>query len=170
MADNQYEKYILRNAAGVPVLKSRSHTPSVGGRQELWPGITGMGCNFGINSITEPYLLPDPPHKHEFDEYLFFIGGNPLNMGEFDAEIEVALGENWDRYLINSTSIIYIPKGLQHCPIHVKRVGKPFLFGHIMLAGQYTNDKGGELYNHAEKKAAADKPAETKAAKKSKAE
>lgn len=165
MSDSQYEKYILRNAAAVPVLKSRSHTPSVGARQDLWPGITGMGCNFGVNSITEPYLLPDPPHTHEFDEYLFFIGGNPLNMGEFDAEIEVALGENWDRYIINSTSVIYIPKGLQHCPIHVKRVGKPFLFGHIMLAGQYSNNKGGNLYDHADKKAVEPETDESESAK-----
>ncbi len=151
MADSKYEKYILRNAAGVPVLKQRSHTPSVGAREDLWPGITGMGCNFGINSITEPYLLPDPPHKHDFDEYLFFIGGNPLNMGEFDAEIDVALGEEWEVHTINSTSVIYIPKGLQHCPINVKRVGKPFLFGHIMMAGKYSNSAyTGDLYGHKE--------------------
>jgi hypothetical protein len=148
MVQNQYEKYILRNAASVPVLKSRSHTPSVSGRQERWPGITGMGCNFAINSVTEPYLLPDPPHKHEFDEYLLFIGGNPLNMGEFEAEIDVALGENWELYTIDSTAIIYIPRGLQHCPIHVKKVGRPFLFGHILLNGQYANDSGGDLYSH----------------------
>jgi hypothetical protein len=166
MSPAEFEKYILRNAAGVPVLKSRSHTPSVGGRQELWPGITGMGCNFGINSITEPYLLPDPPHKHEFDEYLLFIGGNPLNMGEFDAEIDIALGEKWEIYTINTTSIIYIPKGLQHCPIHVKRVGKPFLFGHIMLAGQYTNNQGGDLYNSSDRQQAEKKAAEAKSAKK----
>jgi hypothetical protein len=114
-----------------------------------------MGCNFGINSITEPYLLPDQPHKHEFDEYLFFVGGDPLNMKEFDAVIEVALGEEWDIYTIDSTSIIYIPKGLQHCPINVKKVGKPFLFGHIMLAGKYSNDSAlGDPYAKAEKKPA----------------
>ncbi|HEX7475371.1 MAG TPA: hypothetical protein VF318_05340 [Dehalococcoidales bacterium] len=145
-ASNKYGKYILHDAVGVPVLKQREHTPSVSAREDLWPGITGMGCNFGVNCVTEPYLLPDPPHKHEFDEYLFFIGSNCLNMKEFDAEIEVALGEEWERHTISSTSIVYIPKGLQHCPIHVKRVGKPFLFGHIMLAGRYTNDKGGDLY------------------------
>jgi hypothetical protein len=149
MAEKQYEKYILRNAAGVPILKTRSHTPSVSGRQERWPGISGMGCNFAINSVTEPYLLPDPPHTHDFDEYLLFIGSNALDMSEFDAEIDVALGENWDVYTITSTSIIYIPRGLQHCPIHVKKVGKPFLFGHILLNGQYVNDKGGNLYDHA---------------------
>jgi hypothetical protein len=95
--------------------------------------------------------LPDPPHKHDFDEYLFFIGGNPLNMGEFDAEIEVALGEEWEIHTINTTSVIYIPKGLQHCPINVKRVGKPFLFGHIMMAGKYSNSAyAGDLYGHKE--------------------
>src|SRR3990172_4402561 len=107
MAETKYGKYILKDACGVPVLKTRSHTPSVSSREELWPGITGMSCNFGVNSITEPYLLPDPPHKHEFDEYLFFIGGNPLNMQDFDAEIEIALGEEWEVHTITSTSVVY---------------------------------------------------------------
>jgi hypothetical protein len=157
MADHQYEKYIMRGAAGVPVLKNRAHTPSVSSRQELWPGLSGMGCSFSLNSISEPYLLPDPPHKHDCDEFLLFIGGNPLNMGEFDAEIEVAMGESWDVYSINSTSIIYVPAGLQHCPIHVKRVGKPFLFGHILSSGQYSNNKGGNLYTRAEPNTPEDK-------------
>ena len=92
-------------------------------------------------------------HKHDFDEYLFFIGGNPLNMKEFDAEIEIALGEEWEVHTITSTSVIYIPKGLQHCPVNVKRVGKPFLFGHIMMAGTYSNDsKAGDLFTRQEKK------------------
>jgi hypothetical protein len=96
-------------------------------------------------------LLPDPPHKHDFDEYLFFIGGNIMNMEEFDAEIEIAIGEEWERYIIDSTSVIFLPQGLQHCPIYIKRVGKPFLFGHIMLSGKYTTDKGGDnLFDHVE--------------------
>jgi hypothetical protein len=154
MAENKYGKYILNDAVVNPVPKTRAHTPSVAAREEMWPGITGMSCNFGVNSITEPYLLPDPPHKHDFDEYLFFIGGNPLNMKEFDALIEIALGEEWEVHTITTTSIIYIPKGLQHCRVNVKRVGNPFLFGHIMLAPKYTNDsQAGELFDRREKKA-----------------
>jgi hypothetical protein len=155
MAEMKYGQYILHDAVTLPVYKNRTHTPSVSGREELWPGITGMGCNFGINCITEPYLLPDPPHKHEFDEYLFFVGGNPVNMKEFDAVIEIALGEEWEVHTITSTSIIYIPKGLQHCPVNIKKVGKPFLFGHIMLSGKYANDsKAGDLFERQEKKTA----------------
>jgi hypothetical protein len=27
--------------------------------------------------------------------------------------------------------VIYFPKGLQHCPIFVKKLDRPFLFGHV---------------------------------------
>jgi hypothetical protein len=158
VAEGKYGKYILRNATKIPVLKQRPHTPSFSAREEYWPGVTGMGCNFSLNCVTEPRLLPDPPHKHEFDEYLLFMGGNPLNLQEFDAEIEVALGEEWERHTIDTTSILYIPKGLQHCPINIKRVGRPFIFGHIMLAGKYTTDRGGDLYTHDEDKAKREGP------------
>jgi hypothetical protein len=48
---------------------------------------------------------------------------------------------------------IFLPAGLQHCPINVKKVGKPFLFGHIMLAGKYSNDTpNSELFDYADKK------------------
>ena len=153
MAETKYGKYILNNAVVHPVPKTRSHTPSVSSREDLWPGITGLSCNFALNSVTEPYLLPDPPHKHEFDEYLFFAGGNPLNMEEFDAEIDIALGEEWEVHTITAPAVIFIPAGLQHCPVNVKRVGKPFLFGHIMLAGKYSNDsRNSELFDYADKK------------------
>lgn len=152
MAETKYGKYILSNAIRHPIPKNRSELPGVSAKAEFWPEISGVNCNFGVHTITEPYLLPDPPHKHDFDEYLFFIGGNILNFEEFDAEIEVAIGEEWERHIITSTSVIYLPSGLQHCPIHVKRVGKPFLFGHIMLSGKYASDKGGEdaLFTHTE--------------------
>jgi hypothetical protein len=39
--------------------------------------------------------------------------------------------------VITSPAILYIPKGLQHCPIYVKKVEKPFLFGHVMPAAAY---------------------------------
>ena len=149
MTDTKYGQYILKDAVKIPVLKTRTHLPSVSGREEFWPGITGMNCNFAFNCVTEPYLLPDPPHKHDFDEYLFFIGGNLLNMQEFGAEIEIALGEEWEVHTINSTSIVYIPRGLQHCPVNVKKVDKPFLFGHIMLTAKYSTDRSTEdLYTH----------------------
>jgi hypothetical protein len=141
MADTKYGKYISKEPVRMPAPRSRAAHPMVSGREETWPEISDMNCNFAFLCVSEPSMMPDPPHKHDFDEYLFFVGGNLLNMADFGAEIEIALGEEWERHLITTTSIVYIPKGLQHCPINVKKVDKPFLFGHIMLSAKYSSDR-----------------------------
>ncbi len=137
MTENKYGKYISSNPLKVPVSKQKQSLPIVNVREELWPGVSGISCNFAFVCVTEPWLMPDPPHKHDFDEYLFFIGGNPLNMGDLGAEIEIALGEEWEKNVITAPAIVYIPKGLLHCPVYVKRVDKPFLFGHVMPSAVY---------------------------------
>jgi hypothetical protein len=38
-----------------------------------------------------------PSHKHDVDEYLFFIGGNPQNVADFGAEVELCLGEEQEK-------------------------------------------------------------------------
>jgi hypothetical protein len=141
MADTKYGKYISKEPVRMPTPRNRPGYPMVAGREETWPEIGGQNCNFAFLCVTEPSMMPDPPHKHDFDEYLLFVGGNLLNMAEFGAEIEIALGEEWERHTINTTSIVYIPAGLQHCPLWVKKVDKPFLFGHIMLSAKYVSDR-----------------------------
>jgi hypothetical protein len=136
-AEPKYGKYILREPIKEPTPKKRAVVPGVNITADLWPGISGINCNFAFQCVSEPYLMPDPPHKHEFDEFLYFLAGNPMNMKDFGAEVEIALGEDWEKHLITTTSIVYLPAGLQHCPINVKKVEKPFFFGHIMLSGKY---------------------------------
>jgi hypothetical protein len=140
MAENKYGQYISKDPLMVPNIKPKASYQMVNAREELWPALGGISCNFAFICITEPYMMPDPPHTHDVDEFLFFIGGNPMNMGDFGAEIEIALGEEWERHVITSTSIIYIPKGLQHCPVNVKRVDKPILFGHVMPSSKYAKE------------------------------
>jgi hypothetical protein len=137
MAETKYSQYISNDPVKMANIKQRQLFPMISAREEIWPGVEGINCNFAFVCVSEPYLMPDPPHKHDFDEYLFFIGGNPQNLGDLGAEIEVALGEEWEKYLITAPAIVYIPKGLLHCPIHVKKVDKPFLFGHVMPSAAY---------------------------------
>ncbi len=141
MAETKYSKYISRDAVRTPSPRNRPAYPMVAGREEAWPEIKGQNCNFAFLCVTQPAMMPDPPHRHDFDEYLFFVGGNLLDMADFGAEIEIALGEEWERHIINTTSIVYIPAGLQHCPLWVKKVDRPFLFGHIMLSPRYVSDR-----------------------------
>jgi hypothetical protein len=137
MADTKYGQYISQNPVKKPNLKPREMHNMVSATEEIWPGLTGINCNFAFVCVAEPFLMGDPPHKHDYDEYLFFFGGDPLNMGDLGAEIEFALGEEWEKHTITTPSIVYIPKGLLHCPLNIKRVDKPFFFGHVMPAAKY---------------------------------
>ncbi|MGB9919708.1 MAG: hypothetical protein ACPLPT_03090 [Moorellales bacterium] len=89
--------------------------------------------------IREPFTVPDP-HAHDFDQFLCFIGGDPANFYDFQAEVEITLGD--EKHLITSTAIVWVPRGLMHCPIEVRNIRKPILFMHISLAPTITWSAG----------------------------
>jgi hypothetical protein len=87
--------------------------------------------------IKEPALFDRVPHKHKFDEFLVFLGGNLENMFDFDATVELYMGEESELYLIEQATIVYIPAGFVHTPLTFKRVAKPILFHPIPLTPDY---------------------------------
>lgn len=156
----KYDKLFRSNATNTPIPKTPKHLPHVLAMQEYWPDFPNIGGNFGINCISEAQLIPDPPHKHDFDEFLFFIGGNPLDMGEFDAEVEFIIGEDWEVHTITSPTIIILPKETQHAPINFKRIDKPILYGHFMMAGKYSTEDNDGIYLYDEDTRPEDKKAD----------
>ncbi len=74
-------------------------------------------------------------HHHDVDEYLFFLGAQlPDLTANFDAEIEIFLGPEYEKHMITKPTILYIPRGFEHNPMDIKRVGKPLLFMPLNLA------------------------------------
>jgi hypothetical protein len=88
--------------------------------------IPGAHLGAGFAYLVEPFMMIDAAHKHDFDQFLYFFGGDPNDFTEFDAEIELELDGKPN--LITYASWVHIPKGLMHCPLNVKRVGKPVIF------------------------------------------
>ncbi|MGD9162612.1 MAG: twin-arginine translocation signal domain-containing protein [Desulfobacteraceae bacterium] len=81
----------------------------------------------GFAYITEPDTLGGDTHTHkDFDQWIFLIGGDGKNFIEFDADAEMLLGDKVRK--INYSSYFFIPKGTPHCPLVIKRVGKPIVF------------------------------------------
>ena len=60
-----------------------------------------------------------------------------MNFKEFGSEVELVMGEEEETCLINTTTWVYVPAGLLHCPLNFKKVDKPIMFGHIMFAPTY---------------------------------
>ncbi len=85
------------------------------GCEWLW-GLTGKG----------PVSI-ETPHSHDFDEIIGFAGSNKKNPRDLGGEIEFWMGD--EKHIITKTCLIFIPKGVKHCPIVLKRIDTPiFMF------------------------------------------
>jgi hypothetical protein len=139
MAESLYQKYVLKEPKILLTPKKATDNPTFGLSEELMTAFPKMNCNFNFVGILAPYVLADPPHKHNCDEILFFVSADPHNWRDLGGEVEIALGEEWEKHTINTPAVICIPKGLQHCPVYVKKVVRPFYFGHLLLAAGYAS-------------------------------
>jgi hypothetical protein len=87
------------------------------------------GANFCLfyYAIRHAHLLTEPTHSHEMDMWIINLGGNPLDVEEFDAEIEMFWGEEGQKLVLDSASVAHIPAGLLHRSMFFSPVNKPFV-------------------------------------------
>ena len=72
---------------------------------------------------------------------MVFAGLEPKDPNYLGAEIEIALGPNYEKHVIDVPSIVCVPKGLPHGPIVTRKVEKPFAHYAIGLARNYNATK-----------------------------
>ena len=151
MSDTKYGQYIIRE----PLAKG-NQAPQVHicGEKHLFGEEYCPGSNFPsfpnevtLFTITKPCVV-SAKHAHAYDELLYFLGGNPLNFFDFGAKAELLLGEEDEKHLIDTTAIIYVPKGLMHCPIYFNSVTRPVMFMHICASPGYKRSKGDLTTGH----------------------
>lgn len=143
MVETKYGKYIQTEPLGKSIYPPHSNM--------LLYTLATEGLNFSLRytHISEPFEM-ETPHKHDHDQLLCFVGDG-INMKDFDADIELYLGEEQEKHIINKTTIVFVPKGLVHTPLIWKRIGKPVLFINCVFSADYAQvrDKGitkGRLY------------------------
>lgn len=92
--------------------------------------IPGAEFNSSFQIFKKPFFLDRVQHRHPKDEYLVFLGATFPNVFDFDAKIEFTLGkdEEAETYVITKPTIIRVPAGTYHCPLHFKEVNKPVMF------------------------------------------
>ncbi len=130
-------------------------------------------CSIGYHCIAKKMNF-DIPHSHPFPEMLCFIGGNPENINELGAEVEFTLGG--EKHKITAPTVVSIPGNVEHCPIKISKVTKPFIFLEVSLTriwkpgGRKVKKQADKINKVAlikkmNKKTAAKKPAARKAGK-----
>ena len=68
--------------------------------------LRGFPFSFGWAYLTEPFTMVEEAHSHIYRQTLVFMGGDPNNIKEFDAEIWMHFGEEQDRFVITSPILI----------------------------------------------------------------
>ena len=77
------------------------------------------------------------PHYHPYGEVLLFVGLDAENPEYLGAEIEIAMGEEQEVHIINTSTLVVVPKGLVHCPVITRKVENPYGFSAISLNNEH---------------------------------
>jgi hypothetical protein len=101
----------------------------------------GTQLSFGLGCVYEPFLLRPDAHKHDFEQFLCFFGGDPMNPEDFGGEVELSLGEEGEKHIITSNTIVYLPGGLIHGPLNFKKIDRPIMYMDIFLSPAYSSKK-----------------------------
>jgi hypothetical protein len=136
MRESQYAKYCLTEPELRNKPKIEMSNPSAYIDSARHFG-TQTNLSMAWRYIKEPMLFDRIPHTHPFDEYLCFLGGNLEDIFDFDATIELSMGEEQEVCEIEQATVVYIPAGLVHTPLTFKRIDKPVLFHPIALTPSY---------------------------------
>ncbi len=136
MEERKYEKLVFELKPQYTQWGSWCYSPQLYFRGD--EDIPGAQYNAGWQIFTEPICFEPDEHFHREEEFLVFINADLYHPEEFDATITLAIGEDPDAmevYTIEKPTIVRIPAGYWHCPMHILRVGKPIMFQAVYLAG-----------------------------------
>ncbi|HHX75666.1 MAG TPA: hypothetical protein GX699_12245 [Firmicutes bacterium] len=142
MAQTKYGKYIVTD---YPADKSKFE-----GREDFIKPVTFIDGRFveGAFYAESGWIYrasegSPPAHTHDdYDEILMFLGSDPANPHELNGEVELWLGD--EKHLITKTAMVFVPRGLRHCPMYFRRVDKPILHLAAATMTSYSRDRLGE--------------------------
>ncbi len=142
--ERKYEKYFLKDVIR-ETTKKEWGGEIIGfgaGPRDVIPANARM--SLGITAVRKPYMFHEVLHKHLFTEFFYFFGSNPMNMHDFDAEVEYTFGPEREKHVIKSPTIVTAVPGVYHCPLNYARVGTPFYCLEAFMTSGYSGVDFGE--------------------------
>ncbi len=83
----------------------------------------------------EEIVMEAKSHSHEFDEIITLFGTDPEDPRDLCGEVEFWLDD--EKYTLTKSCIIYVPKGLRHCPMIFRNVKRPIFHYIVGDASKY---------------------------------
>jgi hypothetical protein len=139
MAEQKHKKHIVTGLKLPENIKS-SRPPDLDRSETLVSWLDNSVVEGASQMVCLWYLqaTPDksyPAHTHDTDEIVGFFGSDPHNPHKLAGEIEIWLED--EQYLIDESCLIFVPKGMRHCPLIIRKVSSPIFHFTAMIGGQY---------------------------------
>ena len=114
------------------------------GDEIVWlygPDLEGFNINFtwGLYSQCGKWHRAGEAHYHPEAEVLCFVGLDPDKLDYLGAELEFALGPNFERQVFNTPTAVVCPGGFPHLPLITRWVDKPYGFFVCCLSGEHAS-------------------------------
>jgi hypothetical protein len=142
MSELKWEKNILTELKVPEDVQYRQENYNKRARRILWledemvKGAFSVICSWYLKATEEEGT---PSHVHDFDEICGFFGNDSEHPEDLGGEIEFWMED--EKYVLDNSCMIYIPKHVRHCPLRVIRVDRPFMFLAVSTTTKYTKDK-----------------------------
>ena len=139
MAESKYGKYIVTDVQQFTPESALPPDPSTSGaflfvNDDVVKGSFFVRCFWFWKTPIHRRL---EAHAHDYDEVIAFMGTNPEDCHDLGGEIEFWLED--EKHIITKSCLIFVPKGMKHAPLQIKRVDRPIFHFTTGNAGKYGN-------------------------------
>ena len=77
-------------------------------------------------------------HVHNYDELIGFYGSNPDDPYDLGGEMVVTI--DGEEHRLTRTTMIFLPAGVPHMPLSIKRVDRPIFHFSVVMNPEYSGD------------------------------
>jgi len=141
MDNSKYGKYIVRQLkTPASFSEERKSAYARWAKRILWmdsdvvPGAFQMNCSWYMR-VSQERSSEAITHTHNSDEIIGFFGCNPEDPYDLHGEIEFWLED--EKNIITTSAMIFVPKGMKHCPLILRRVDQPIFHFSVVTEGHY---------------------------------
>ncbi len=141
MAESRYGKYIVTELKTPNFPQEFVAAYARFATRILWMDSSVVEGAFQMNCSW--YLKPSThgaeAHQHDVDEIIGFFGSDPQHPYDLGGEIEIWLED--EKHVITRTAMLFVPAGMKHCPLFIRRVDRPIFHFSTVTGGRYIQKK-----------------------------
>jgi hypothetical protein len=140
--ETKYGKYIItgiKSDLELPLFRqdaaevaAGNHTRLIYLDEEIIKGAFYVECVWYWKGSEQPIV---GAHTHPFDEVITFFGTNPEDPQDLCGEVELWLED--EKHILTKSCLTFVPAGMKHCPLIIRRVDRPIFHFTTGPGGKY---------------------------------